>query len=684
MRKVLWLGICLFISASINSQTQLGYVKTKGRLGNNGSVIKGVRLSGATVTVKGRNAVLSGSNGTFSLTLPGSNYYLQNVQKQGYVVTDPDILSHQYAYSKNPLVLVLETQEQQTDDKLAAERKIRRTLQRQLQEKEDEIESLKKRQKLTDEEYRKGLQEIYAQQESNERLISDMAVRYSKMDFDEVDDFNRRISQLILDGKLIEADSLINTKGNINTRATKLKLQQEANSQAEVKLKKEQKKLEMSKKMAQKELEDLAQDCYSKFEIFKMQHMNNSAAYYIELRAKLDTMNITWQNEAGHFLENYIANYNSAMKYYQRALDVSSKIYGYNSLLVASFYNNIGGLYVRMEDFTNGLDYLQKAIDIKLQNTDMGQINLETSYNNLGSIYAEQGKLNKALEYFIKASESCNVDEKKEPLSGCYNNIGAIYYRQGKYKESIDYFKKALTIRLELFGEMDYRVAVCYRNIASSYSKLSDFTSAFNYAQKALEIDRKVLDERHPNVANSYNNLGHVYENQEKYNEALECYFNALEINNRIYGVQNTRVATNYNNIGMVYSKNGNYQKAEEYLMRALSIEKGIKGESNADVAWVLNNLGGVYMKQGDFPKALEYRKKAIAIIKSTLGDNHPTLALCYNNIGGIYMKLADYNKAYEYYEMAYNIFAKRLGEQHKNTQSVKQRLDMAKSKLQK
>ncbi len=683
MKKILWLGICIFISASIYSQTQQGYVKTKGRLGNNGSVIKGVRLSGATVTVKGRNGVLSGSNGTFTLTLPGSNYYLQNVQKQGYVVTDPDILSHQYAYSKNPLVLVLETQEQQTDDKLAAERKIRHTLQRQLQEKEDEIESLKKQQKLTDEEYRKGLQEIYAQQESNERLISDMAVRYSKMDFDEVDEFSRRISQLVLDGKLFEADSLLNTKGDINTRATVLRQHQEANAQAEQEIKKKQKKLEKTKELAQKELEDLAQDCYSKFEIFKMQHMNDSAAYYIELRAKLDTMNITWQNEAGHFLENYIANYNSAMKYYQRALDVSSKIYGSNGILVASFYNNIGGLYVRMEDFTNGLDYLQKAIDIKLQNTDMGQVNLETSYNNLGSIYAEQGKLNKALEYFIKASESCNVDEKKEPLSGCYNNIGAIYYRQGKYKESIDYFKKALTIRLELFGEMDYRVAVCYRNIASSYSKLSDFTSAFNYAQKALEIDRKVLDERHPNVANSYNNLGHVYENQEKYNEALECYLNALEINNRIYGEQSTRVATNYNNIGMVYSKNGNYQKAEEFLMRALSIEKGIKGESHADVAWVLNNLGGVYMKQGNYPKALEYRKNAITIIKSTLGDNHPTLALCYNNIGGIYMKLADYNKAYEYYEMAYNIFAKRLGEQHKNTQSVKQRLDMAKSKLQ-
>ena len=74
-------------------QTQQGYVKTKGRLGSNGSLVKGTRLSGATVTVKGQNAVLSGSNGTFTLAIPSTNFYLQNVQKQGYVITDPDALS---------------------------------------------------------------------------------------------------------------------------------------------------------------------------------------------------------------------------------------------------------------------------------------------------------------------------------------------------------------------------------------------------------------------------------------------------------------------------------------------------------------------------------------------------------------------------------------------------------------
>ena len=95
-------------------------------------------------------------------------------------------------------------------------------MQRQLQEKEDEIESLKEQHKLTEEEHRKQLQKIYANQEDNEKLISEMANRYSKIDFDEVDEFNRRICRLILDGKLTEADSLINSKGDINSRVATL------------------------------------------------------------------------------------------------------------------------------------------------------------------------------------------------------------------------------------------------------------------------------------------------------------------------------------------------------------------------------------------------------------------------------------------------------------------------------
>ena len=119
MKRALFIIISLLlVTITLDAQTQHGYVKTKGRLASNGTVIAGTRISGATIQVKGRTTVLSQSNGTFSFPVPAQDFYLQNVQKQGFVIMDPEMLTREYTYSKSPLVLVLETKEQQADDKL--------------------------------------------------------------------------------------------------------------------------------------------------------------------------------------------------------------------------------------------------------------------------------------------------------------------------------------------------------------------------------------------------------------------------------------------------------------------------------------------------------------------------------------------------------------------------------------
>ena len=218
MKRLLWISLCLLLTLCASAQTQQGYAKTKGRKGSDGAVVPGQRIVGATVQVKGRNAVVTQANGVFSFPIPASRFFIQSVKKQGYVITDPEMLTKQYAYSTNPLILVLETIEQKTDDKLAAERKIRRTLQRQLQKREDEIEALKEENKLTREQYQNALQQLYAEQETNEKLISEMAERHSEIDYDLMDEFNTRISDCILEGRLAEADSLLRSKGDIKDR----------------------------------------------------------------------------------------------------------------------------------------------------------------------------------------------------------------------------------------------------------------------------------------------------------------------------------------------------------------------------------------------------------------------------------------------------------------------------------
>lgn len=204
-----FISICL----SLVAQTQNGYVKTKGRLGSNGKVIKGTRLSGVTIIVKGqKKAVLSGKNGAFTLHIPSNSFYLQNVQKRGHVIVDPNLLSRLYFYSKDSLILVLETQEQQVKDKLWVESKIRRNLHCQLLQHEEEIESLKEENKITNQEYRERLKKLYEEQNNNERLTRVMVDYYSKIDFDQLDDFNAQISKYILNGELQKADSLLKQK----------------------------------------------------------------------------------------------------------------------------------------------------------------------------------------------------------------------------------------------------------------------------------------------------------------------------------------------------------------------------------------------------------------------------------------------------------------------------------------
>ena len=334
--KNLFVTIILFLIVfqCVEGQTQHGYVKTKGRLDSNGKIIAGQRLSGVTVQVKGHNALVSGSNGTFSFPIPEKKFFIHSVKKRGYALVDPEATAKQYSYTSTPLVLVMETPSQQMEDKLANERKIRRTLQRQLVAKEDEIEALKEQNKITQEEYQNTLQKLYSEQKSNEKLIAEMAERYSQLDYDQLDEFNKRISECILNGRLTEADSLLRSKGDINTRIAHLNKHHVANEQSQA-------TLDKSKAMEQKDREDIAQDCYTQYELFKMQHQNDSAAHYLKLRASLDTANYQWLYEAGDFIENYIADYTLAMSYYQMGLHQVIDKYGEQNEWTANFYNRI-------------------------------------------------------------------------------------------------------------------------------------------------------------------------------------------------------------------------------------------------------------------------------------------------------------------------------------------------------
>lgn len=709
--KLLVFAFCFVMSTFLcNAQNkeQEGLVKTRGRLDSEGKVIPGVALPDASVILKGGNSTVSEKNGEFSILVPTEKYYLQSVQKQGYEIVDQDVLSKQYAYSKNPLVIVMEMPQQQFEDELAAERKIRRTLTRQLHEREDEIERLKEEKKISDEEYRQALNKLYDDTENNEKLISDMAERYSKIDYDYLDDFYVKVSNYILNGELTKADSMLNTRGNIDSDIESLNQLRDANAKERAELSKRQKKLKKSESIAQHQMEDIAQRCYRKYEIFKMQHQNDSALYYLELRASLDTMNVEWMMDAGKFVGEYIADYEKALCCFNKVINIvkddnSLALYErqsyhnmgviyellgeyekaieccYEALNVDNLweypeiYNVLGNIYSSLGEYDKAKDSYQKAFDLNVENDGENTIAISTYYNNIGSVYSSQGKYEEALECVQKSLDiviETNNDFKT--VAGLYNNLGVIYNELGQYDNALNSHTKSIEIRREIF-DIHPDIAMSYNNIGSIYKELSNYNEAIDYYEKSLGVYIEIFGDKHPVVAIVYNNIATVCEYMGKFSEAIYYYDLSLKIRENVLGEESIDVGILYNNKGVLNKKLLNYDESIANYIKSLEIFRKELGEEHPYIAIIYSNIATIYSNKkedyanADYDKANEYNEKSLNVKLKLYGENHPQVATSYNNIGRMYYNVNKYEEALLYYEKSLAILINTFGNEHFN-----------------
>ena len=70
---------------------------------------------------------------------------------------------------------------------------------------------------------------------------------------------------------------------------------------------------------------------------------------------------------------------------------------------IAASYNNIGVVYRHQGNYNKALEYLNKALDIRVKVLGLEHSKTAISYRNIGKIYEYQGAYTQALEYQNKA-----------------------------------------------------------------------------------------------------------------------------------------------------------------------------------------------------------------------------------------------------------------------------------------
>lgn len=544
MRQVVYLLFLFLIPSLLPAQTQQGIVKTRGRMVN-GLYQRGKGLPGALVAIQNGNDVLvQKQNGLFSFNVPTKYYRVKSVTLKNYQLVDRDCINKEHLYSTDTIDFVMEAPEQLQSDQLDKERNLRRQLEKKLQQREDEIKALS----LTLEEKNRLFHQINKERDDNELIIKDLSRYYATLDYDRLDAFQQEVTNLLENGEIIRADSMLRSRGSIEKRIAEIQNEEEAEKREGEHIATLQDRNEQAKAGTRKKKETVAADCYISYQLSLLKHKNDSAAYYLELRAQLDSTNVEWWNVAGLFIGEYLSNYQKSLYYFSQVLRLSLLQYGEQSNWSATSYNNIGYALMKTGEDSLALSFLIKSLTLREALFGDEHEDVAESYSNLGSYYQKTDSLEKALSLFHKAlsirKAICGQDTIRHTIATLYNNIGEIYRTQSQNDKTLNdkahkalndkalnYYNRVLWIKHKLLdGEIHRAIAKCYNNIGLVYMDMKDYNQATDYFQKALSIADSIYGRKNSFNATILYNLGNLYAHKKDYNSALITFDNALAV----------------------------------------------------------------------------------------------------------------------------------------------------------
>ena len=520
--------MALAILGGMQAQTQSGVVKTRGRMVG-GKLVPGTLLSGATVQVEGRQAILA-KDGRFSFPVKDGKFTIKSVIKQGYRLVDADAC-RSYNYSATPLQIVMEEPDKLQADQLATERKLRRELQRRLQQREDEIEEMQ----ISLDEKNRLLAQINQQREDNEKIIAQMSAYYATIDYDQLDSFQRRVTQLLENGELERADSLLRTRGNMADRIRQMRQEQEAEAKEEEKIAEQQQLIDQTAEGVKKKIEITAADCENFIKRFNDAHLFDSAARYYDLRAKLDTNNPEWQLEAGYYYYSKIGDYDKAQRYFHKAGFIATVSSDLRIAQMAPMCLDYEGRALMMKGrYQQAAELHQRALNYDIAGESVGRLHVLRCSKNLADIYALSGKYDEAKEQYNKVlKEPKTLFVYEDIVASAYTGLAYVLKTQGKYKDANNYIEKAFQI-YEKYDNLDpYGLAMA--NVVKAMNNKND--EALECYQKALDIAKDNISDRHPFYALIYLNLGLTQEKMKDRAKALENYQKAKSIAEKALGL---------------------------------------------------------------------------------------------------------------------------------------------------
>jgi len=221
--------------------------------------------------------------------------------------------------------------------------------------------------------------------------------------------------------------------------------------------------------------------------------------------------------------------FNEAISKYMEAIDVVNLDSTLSDLKVG-LLNNVGLLYIELEDFERAIQFFFDTIE--LAKTGNHSIELSTAYSNLASVYIKKDALLKA-KYYNRLSQQ--VSQKIDDFIGIGIAISydamILSYEKGEWTEIKAQFEHGLTIMEEHADEIDLV------EFLLNYSEVAVGKKDFFLAEKLLKRIVKMTDENELLLLEqkALKLLERVYADQNIYKDAYKTAKRRFDINEKAF-----------------------------------------------------------------------------------------------------------------------------------------------------
>ena len=152
----------------------------------------------------------------------------------------------------------------------------------------------------------------------------------------------------------------------------------------------------------------------------------------------LNNIGVTYQKKALHSgnpedLHNALANYEESVKIARRIKETETEIQA---------LNNIGLIYVDLEQFSKALDTFQQALEKAEDIQDLEET--ARILNNIGIAHAKQENFDLSVENLLKALDIASRLGREELLWEAYFEIGNAYMQKGDYQDALQNYKNSI------------------------------------------------------------------------------------------------------------------------------------------------------------------------------------------------------------------------------------------------